>query len=73
MCLSRRWDWSGSQGGTGVTCGGFPPGVVVPGLPEGMSNRFGVLVSMSHSWVRFVTHRFVYDFEHFLVLKIILS
>ena len=29
--------------GTGVTRRGFPHGVVFPGLPEDMSNRFGVL------------------------------
>ena len=32
-------------GGTGVMCGGFPLSVVVPGLPKGMSNSFGVLAS----------------------------
>ena len=31
------------SGGTGVTHGGFPLGVVVPGLPKGMSHGFGVL------------------------------
>ena len=31
------------RGGTGVACGGFPLSVVVPGLPKGMSNGFGVL------------------------------
>ena len=31
--------------GTGVTRGGFPLGVVVPGLPEGISHSLGVLAS----------------------------
>ena len=29
--------------GTGVTRGGFPLGVVVPGLPKGISHGLGVL------------------------------
>ena len=32
-----------SGGGTGVIHGGFPLGVVVPGLPKGISSGFGVL------------------------------
>ena len=30
-------------GGPGVTCGGFPLSVVVPGLPKGISSGLGVL------------------------------
>ena len=59
--------------GTGVTHGGFPPGVVVPGLPEGNVSQFGCAGPMSCSWVIFVTWSLVYDLTHILVPEIILE
>ena len=74
--------------GTGVCLGGGA-GVVLGGALEslmegflsvwwfqgcqGYVQWFWCTGSMSCSWVRFATHRLVYDLKHFLVSKIILE
>ena len=60
--------------GTGVACGrGFPLGVVDPGPPMDASSRFGVLVPLPCSGVRFVVCRSGDDLEHVFILEIILE